>query len=63
MQIYVCLFMYVRTYISGLNEKYVMHTYIAYIGEQHWHWQRERDRERETERDEHECVLPDPLGL
>ena len=47
------LHMYVNahTYILGLNERYVMHTKVAYVQEQHWQQQRQREGERQRERE------------
>ena len=41
----LCMFVYACTYVLGLNERYVMCMYVAYIQEQHW--QRQTDRERD----------------
>ena len=40
----LCTFVNAHTYVLGLNERYVMCMYIAYVSEQNWQWQRERER-------------------
>ena len=42
----LCVFVNAHTYVLGLNERYVMCTYIAYVLEQNWQEQREREREK-----------------
>ena len=43
------MFVNAQTYVLGLNERYVMHTYVAYVWEQNWQQQTEREREREMD--------------
>ena len=37
------MFVYACKYALGLNERYIMCTYVAYIQEQHWQQQTERE--------------------
>ena len=43
----LCMFVNAHTCVLGLNERYVMCKYIAYVSEQNLQWQRERERERD----------------
>jgi hypothetical protein len=49
----LCMFVNAHTCILGLNERYIMCTYVAYVQEQNWQQPRvrqtDRERERETE--------------
>ena len=51
-------------YVSGLNDRYVMCTYVAYVQEQNWQQQRDREiervRERERERDRETTITRAP---
>ena len=50
----LCLFDYACTYVSGLrNERFIIHTYVAYVQEQNWqqHTERETERERDRQRE------------
>ena len=67
----LCMFVYARTYVLGLNERCVMHTYVAYVGEQNWqrktdryiYTHTEREREREKERYANSVHPQTPYGL
>ena len=43
----LCMFVYACMNVLGLNERYIMCTYVAYVREQNWQWMRKRERERQ----------------
>ena len=49
----LCMFVNACTYVLGLNERYVMHTYVAYVQDQNWQQQTERDTQRERQTIKH----------
>ena len=56
----LCMCVNARVYVLGLNVRYVMLTYVAYVQEESW-WQqtdRETERERQTDNYEAQGIVP-----
>ena len=53
------MFAYVNTYVLGLmnNEKYLMHTYVAYVQEPNWQRQTDREKQRDRKREDNKAQV------